>query len=195
MRDLLEQYKETRRHCRKMAEKAETAEDKTHWNAMGSHADFVIRWLETGRQPGNMRGIERRSVYDRTILVDPTDDTNLLLSYNPFDDMPGEKTAETREAEAAMVGEILSCLTDREWEIYEMRHARRMKRREIAEELGVTLGTVSRHLTRAEEKINQVTGRCQQKPPIIRGGTLLRAMFCGESHYNGHASRYGHDAE
>lgn len=164
MQDLLEEYKETRRHCRKMAERARTEEDRTHWNAMGSHADFVVKWLETGRQPGNMRGIERRSVYDRTILVDPTDDKNPLLSYNPFDDMPGEKPAEEREAEAALVDEILSSLTDREREIYEMRHVRRMKQREIAEELGVTLGTVSRHLTRAGEKITHERGAVSKSP-------------------------------
>lgn len=169
MRDILEQYKKTRRHCRKMAEKSETTEDRTQWNAMGNHADFVIQWLETGRQPGSMRGIERRSVYDRTILVDPTDEKNQLLSYNPFDDMPGEKTAEEKEKEGALVDAILSSLTDRERDIYEMRHVRRMKRREIAEELGVTLGTVSRHLTRAEEKITQERVVVSKSPLYIEG--------------------------
>lgn len=172
LRDIKEQYKKTRRLCRKMA-KGSDAEDRKQWNAMGSHADFIVKWLETGRQPGSMRGIEQRSVYEKTDLVDPTDDKDPRLSYNPFEDPPGEKSEEERTIEREMVDAILSPLSSREREIYEMRHDRLMKRWEIAEELEVSLGTVSRHLTRAENKIQDLVS----KNPLYIGGTFRSDSF------------------
>ncbi|MNP84003.1 positive control sigma-like factor [compost metagenome] len=39
------------------------------WNE--SDCEFVIEWLNSGRRPGNKRGIERRAGYEREILLDP----------------------------------------------------------------------------------------------------------------------------
>ncbi|MOA19583.1 positive control sigma-like factor [compost metagenome] len=38
---------------------------------MESDCEFVIEWLNSGRRPGNKRGIERRAGYEREILLDP----------------------------------------------------------------------------------------------------------------------------
>lgn len=156
MRELIKDYKRTRRMCRRKAKEAERSEERTEWNAMASHADFVVQWLETGRQPGNMRGIERRSVYELTTLVDPTNDKDPSLSYNPFDE-PKNKTDEERKKEALLVENILLNLSNREREIFVMRYERLMKRREIAEELGITVGTVAQTLKRAEEKLGYLS--------------------------------------
>ncbi len=38
---------------------------------MIASCSYVIEWLETGRRPGNRRGIERRAGYQREIPTDP----------------------------------------------------------------------------------------------------------------------------
>jgi len=39
---------------------------------MISSCSYVIEWLETGRRPGNRRGIERRAGYQREVPTDPS---------------------------------------------------------------------------------------------------------------------------
>ncbi|WP_188433538.1 sigma-70 family RNA polymerase sigma factor [Kroppenstedtia guangzhouensis] len=174
LQDLLEQYKETRRYCRKMAEKTETGEDRTQWNGMRNHADFVIRWLETGREPGNMRGIERRAVYQREIPVDPhrfplnPSDGNRRRCHDGIrrqvytgyeqaeweDDREDREMAEEDEETIRLfLEEVLGILSDREREVWEMYHVGMMEQDEIAEVLGITQQRVSALFNRAERKM------------------------------------------
>ncbi|GEB35887.1 hypothetical protein [Brevibacillus parabrevis] len=37
---------------------------------MRGDVEWVIEWLESGRRPGNKRGIERRAAYQREKLMD-----------------------------------------------------------------------------------------------------------------------------
>ncbi|XOK58381.1 hypothetical protein ACJ7K1_17455 [Paenibacillus elgii] len=47
-------------------------EDRSLISDMISDCEFVEQWLETGRMPGSRRGIDRRSVYQRTKVWNPS---------------------------------------------------------------------------------------------------------------------------
>lgn len=38
---------------------------------MISGMEYIIEWLDTGKRPGNKRGIERRATYQRERPMDP----------------------------------------------------------------------------------------------------------------------------
>ncbi|MCQ6512965.1 hypothetical protein NPN18_24675, partial [Vibrio parahaemolyticus] len=60
----MKQYKETLWETRKLLKKA-SDEDKEVIRGMISDLEFAIEWMETGRRPGNRRGIERIAAYQR----------------------------------------------------------------------------------------------------------------------------------
>lgn len=155
MRDLIEEYKETRWECRKMAGRAEGKEDKAQWNAMGNHADFVVRWLETGRQPGNVRGVERRAAYEREVLVDPTTfNFDYYLDPEEADEVIDEADEETLDLFFDEIfDEILDQLTEREREVWEMRKVGMMSQDEIAQIVGISRQRVSTLIKSAGRKI------------------------------------------
>ncbi|CAH8709759.1 Fis family transcriptional regulator [Paenibacillus thiaminolyticus] len=53
------------------AEIATLESDMSFLSSMISDREYDIEWMETGRRPGNKRGIERRAAYQRERPVDP----------------------------------------------------------------------------------------------------------------------------
>ncbi|WP_080597837.1 RNA polymerase subunit sigma-24, partial [Rhodococcus rhodochrous] len=80
MQDLLAGYKETwkvlnaayeARRASAEARNEEAIAERQIIGEMRGEVEWIIEWLETGRRPGNRRGIERRSAYEREKLMDP----------------------------------------------------------------------------------------------------------------------------
>lgn len=68
MQDLLQGYKETRRMLKRMHKECQGKYEVTGRQILSSmirEIEWVIEWLETGRRPGNRRGIERRASYQK----------------------------------------------------------------------------------------------------------------------------------
>lgn len=153
LQDLLEQYRGTRRHCRKMAEKTEGS-DREHWGAMARDCEYIIRWLETAKDPDRYKGIENPNAYHREIPVDP--------QKFPFDHYWGEEDNETRPEDEETIDlfmdDLLSCLSEREREVYEMRHGAMMEYHEIAAVVGMSEGGVYNLLKRAGKKLKDSWG-------------------------------------
>ncbi|MGG1314039.1 sigma-70 family RNA polymerase sigma factor [Cohnella laeviribosi] len=109
---------------------------------------YVIEWLETGRRPGNRRGIERRSGVQREILTDPSRLPAVapVCRQEEVADEGGEERR--RRIEAALRG-----LTERERECYVLAHAQCYSYAEIAALLGISKSSVSTYVLRAQRKI------------------------------------------
>lgn len=81
MQDLLIEYKRALKNARKQYEPFKEKEehqlsvqdkhDKKMIASMVSDLEYVVEWLQIGREPGARRGLDRRSVYQRTILANP----------------------------------------------------------------------------------------------------------------------------
>lgn len=157
MQDLLHGYKETRRGLniayealRSDAEAGNEAAiaERQLIGEMRGEVDWVIEWLETGRQPGNKRGIERRAAYQREKLMDPI--RMQAFVYRATAGSPANIT----EWQRHQIEDALCVLSDRERECYTLAHGQGFSHEYIAEMLGITKGSVDSYIVRAQEKIS-----------------------------------------
>lgn len=149
---LLIEYEEGRKDLRRMKGKLnpdvlEDREDRKQINSMINDMSFSIEWLKKGRRPGNLRGIDKRSAYQRRVLLD----MDLLPS---LDIKPEERTLNQEEREAIV--DILVELSHRERQCYLLHMANGWSMQEIADELGIKKPTVQKFIERAKNKINKM---------------------------------------
>lgn len=117
---------------------------------MISNLDYAIEWLETGRRPGNKRGIERYAAYQREI---PTDIVQRFM--NPAPKLELDYTDEQRlQAEF-----IVSIMSERERQCYEMHYIGLYSLDDIALELDMAKGTVQTYIKRANAKVKEYRKR------------------------------------
>ncbi|WP_438446857.1 sigma factor-like helix-turn-helix DNA-binding protein [Gorillibacterium sp. sgz5001074] len=115
--------------------------------AMIRDVDYVIEWLETGRRPGNKRGVERLAAYQRDIPTDLIEKYMLRPQY-----MPQGRSIYSPD-EVVYMEYLLSTLTERECECYVMHIGGLYSMRDIADLLDLTVSTVHETVKRAERKI------------------------------------------
>ena len=164
MRDLINEYKESLRKVRKAKETANEV-DRSILSGMESDLEFAIKWMETGRMPGSRRGAERRAAYEKEWPADPfrmdmpgkyyrsvgaVYVADFVSNYGIDEPEMDEDDAETIRL---FIDDILSCLSEREREVFEMRHVAGLEYHEIAEELGISEVNVGVVLNNAKRKI------------------------------------------
>lgn len=162
---LLSQYKETLKDTHKLLERADDCytlddqlkSDKKIIEGIIEDLEFAILWMETGRRPGNKRGIERLAAYQRERPFDP-----LLMQkyFRNMDDHLYEWDNHIQEDsitswDKERIEDALSVLSKREKEIYLMSRGQNIPYSQIAKYLGITIGTVKTNIKRAEAKISQ----------------------------------------
>jgi RNA polymerase sigma factor (sigma-70 family) len=109
----------------------------------------TIEWLDSGRRPGNKRGIERRAAYQREKLMDPV----RMQAY--ISESPAGSPANLSDWQRFQIKDALSKLSDRERECYVLAHGECFSFSEIAGMLGVSKGSVEVYVTRAQSKISE----------------------------------------
>lgn len=164
----LEAYKETRRRLLAAADRltvtihklepARTEEelgrirqmdsDRAVIIGMISDCSYVIEWLETGRRPGNRRGIERRAAYQREIPTDPAKLPVVAVAPFTLEREEEEQRPKSLRLEAALRG-----LTERERDCFVLAHGHGHTHVEIAGLLGISKSSVGTYLVRAQRKI------------------------------------------
>ncbi|MGG1554979.1 sigma-70 family RNA polymerase sigma factor [Paenibacillus ferrarius] len=117
-------------------------------NEMISDCEWTIEWLETGRRPGNKRGIERRAAYQREKLMDPV----RMQAY--VTRSSAGSPANLSDWQRFQINDALSRLSERERECYVLAHGECFSYSEIAGMLGVSKGSVEVYVTRAQKKIS-----------------------------------------
>lgn len=147
-------YKRTR--ARLLTAEATESDEKAHIAAMVRDCDYIIQWLETGRRPGNKRGVERLAAYQREIPME------LMERYAQPQRL---EIGEYDEWQYQKAEYILSMLTDRERECYELNIGGLYSEREIARMLGITGPAVHDNLKRAKNKIRRY--KAQPLPMIL----------------------------
>lgn len=136
------------------AEIAALESDMSFLSAMISDREYDIEWMETGRRPGNKRGIERRAAYQRERPVDPLK----LQAYVAKSCSGGAVQAERiTDRERDRIEFALAQLTPRERECYEMIRGNGLSYAEAAEILEIERGSVQWFVESAEEKLKHHT--------------------------------------
>jgi len=135
----------------------EIANDLKIISAMERDLQYALEWMTTARRPGNRRGIERRSAYQRTRLFDPL----LVQKYfqaaggDPYKMIDLEPTDTLTQSEKERLEDALSELTDLEKEYYMLHYGRGFSLAEIGNMFCVAKGTVQTTIERAEKKITE----------------------------------------
>ena len=126
------------------------ADDKKVISGMKSDCEFVIEWLNTGRRPGNKRGIERRAGYEREILLDP-----IRMQAFASESKAGSPVNLTDD-QRFQIQYALDQLSERERECYLLAHGECFSHSEIAKMLYLSDGTVSEYIQRAHRKVSEI---------------------------------------
>jgi RNA polymerase sigma-70 factor (ECF subfamily) len=115
---------------------------------MISDVNYAIEWLHTGRQPNAKRGIDRRSVYQRTVYMDPAKMQHYMRPTN-------SRSASTlTEDERDRLRDVLSILSERERECYELHYGYGFTYDEVAVMLKISKGSVEEYVKRAHAKVS-----------------------------------------
>lgn len=170
LNELLVEYRQTLKETRKLLANLEKkitiaqrdknykwlemlANDKKIVNSWISNLQYSIQWLSTGKRPGSRRGIERRSVYQKEILVDSTEIARVIDSkQNSFLESVQDTEEELKHFEQ-VTNCILDVLTEKEQDIYKM-HINGLAPFEIAKYMEMPYKTVYKTISRCKEKIS-----------------------------------------
>ena len=148
---LISEYEETKKELERYRETLD--KDDLYENiergvvgGMIRDMNYALKWMKTGRRPGNRRGIEKMNVYHRTALLDPA-------LFPSLDIEPEERTL--TDEEKRRIVDILWTLSTRERQCYLLHMCYGMSYTEIAKELKISRGTVQRYVERAREKVKK----------------------------------------
>ncbi|SCA85172.1 positive control sigma-like factor [Bacillus glycinifermentans] len=112
--------------------------------------EYVVDWLENGREPGIRRAIDRRDSYKRMLIKDPRIIDTFTEGTNRF-----EPDHEVSVADKARIEAALSVLTAREKEIFILHKVERFSYERIAAMLGIKKSTVQTNVKRAQTKMKK----------------------------------------
>lgn len=120
-------------------------------NAAISSATYVITWISTGREPGTIRGIERRAAYEREVTFEGKWLDSLIDQDAIIHDLPRQDD-EVREMKKELVEDLKRYLTERQLEVFVML-GEGVEQTEIAKILGVSKQTVNGIVVRGRKAI------------------------------------------
>lgn len=160
MEDLLFEYKRALKNTKKLYKPyqdeqgltAEQLNDKKLIRNMMTDLEYVIDWLENGREPGIRRAIDRRDSYKRMLLKDP----RIIDTFS--EQSAFEPAQEVSAYDKARIESALSALTAREKEIFILHKVEQFSYERIAAMLGIKKSTVQTNVKRAQLK-NRETDR------------------------------------
>ncbi|TWT04617.1 sigma factor-like helix-turn-helix DNA-binding protein [Planomicrobium sp. CPCC 101079] len=124
--------------------------DLTQYNSIIEETEFVLKWLETGRDPNNYRGADKKNVYQHRSFqsMDFIPDITEQLEEGP-------KHLYMSPEEKIIMADIFAALSFRERHCYILHIGRQVSVAKIAQGLGVGKSTAQSYIERAKKKIAQ----------------------------------------
>lgn len=139
--------KNTKRILRAVRTLSTEKADRQIIGEMISDCDFSQQWQQTGRRPGNMRGIERTAAYQREKLMDP-----IRMQAFVSQSQAGSPS-NLSESDRANIESALSGLSPRERECYELHRGMCYSYGTIANMIGIKKATVQSYVETADRKL------------------------------------------
>lgn len=150
---LLKEYKQGRKELKNMRNELTDSErdrlDKTKINSMINEMSYVIKWLETGRNPDELRGVNIKNIYRLRYLE------NMDLLPDISQEFEREQLELTEEKKKILV-QVFASLSDRERDCFILHVTQEMSMAEIAKELKISKSAVQIYINRAKDKINRI---------------------------------------
>jgi len=153
MLELLIQYKRGRKELIDMVAKLGTSEqdklDKETLNSMIRDMSFIIKWIEQGKNPEELRGIDIRKNYHIKYL------SNMEILPDITEQIEREPPKLTDEQKQIII-KVIESLSDRERDCFILYATQGLSMSEIAGDLGISKSAVQRYIERAKIKINRI---------------------------------------
>lgn len=151
--DLLHEYGigkkdlERRRDWNKRSN-AQEMNDLTQINSMIESMSFSMEFMETGKEPGTYKGIDKKRVYQRQSFasMDFIPDITEQLEEGP-------KQLRMSAEEKIILADIFAALSYRERQCYILHEASGLSMGKIADEVGLKRRTVQQYIERARKKV------------------------------------------
>lgn len=150
---LIQEYSNGKRQLHKLRnsldkENPTDRQDKKIINSMIDDMEFTIEWLETGKQPGTYRGVDKRLAYQRKAL----ESMDIIPDITEQLDINNRQLYMTSE-EKIILADILTSFSLRERQCYVLHKAQGMSMGQIADELSLSKATVQMYISRARRKV------------------------------------------
>lgn len=146
--ELILQYEQSRKGLYTMKRNLGNSEldkqDKSQINSMINTLQESIDWMSVGREPGKMRGIDKRAAYQRRVIAD-------MDMFPSLDIVPEER--ELSDDEKRAIFNILAELSPRERQCFLLHTVYFLSFADISRELNVGKSTVQKYIERAKNKI------------------------------------------
>lgn len=146
-----ENYRRSAKMTRALLTRTQDKAERGIIGGMISECEYAAEWLESGRRPGNIRGVERpyqvRSWDPKWLEEYHSSSSRFSMSREPSRDLTDDERFRIEEA-------MHEC-SPREKQCFILYHAHGMTLEEIAMELHVGKSTVQTYIERASEKIEK----------------------------------------
>lgn len=153
--ELIPQYKKGRKELRMMNNELSDDNidslDRSRINGMVDSMGFSIEWMETGRQPGVFRGIDKRDAY----RAKQYDDMDIIPDINEHLRKERESLYMSTEQRQDLIY-LFRSFSDRERQCFIMYEAEQLSMQKIADRLGIKKSTVQQYIERAREKVKLI---------------------------------------
>ncbi|PKH09848.1 sigma factor-like helix-turn-helix DNA-binding protein [Planomicrobium sp. MB-3u-38] len=123
-------------------------QDLTQINSMIESMAYSMEWMETGRQPGTYKGIDIKSIYQKRSFesMDIIPDITEQLEEGP-------KQLYMTAEEKIILADIFASFSFRERQCYILHEASGISMGTIAQELGLSKGSVQYYIQQARKKV------------------------------------------
>lgn len=146
-------YRRSGRMARALLARTQDKGERRLIGEMVSDCEYAAEWLETGRRPGNRRGIERRAAYQRERPVDPI----VLQAYLGNRSAGGfVQSSSVTDEDRRRIDNVLEQLTVRQRDAYVAVIGKGLSYAEAAELMDVEKGSVQSFVQEAECKIRRI---------------------------------------
>ncbi len=153
--ELIPQYKEglSDLECisSNLTDSLEDRVDSTQINSMIDSMGFSVEWMETGRQPGTYRGVDKKDAY----RPKQYDEMDVIPDITEQLEKEREPLYMDREQRQALI-HLFKNFSNRERQCYLMYEAERLSMGKIADRLGIKKRTVQQYIERARDKVKLI---------------------------------------
>ncbi|MFD2330075.1 sigma-70 family RNA polymerase sigma factor [Cohnella sp. GCM10020058] len=148
-----ENYRRSGRMAKALLARTQDKGERRTIGEMVGECEYAAEWLETGRRPGNRRGIERRAAYQRERPVDPL----VMQAYIGNRSAGGAVQASSvSDDDRQRIDNMFAKLTEKEREAYLMVRGDGLSYEEVAEILQIKRGSVQSRVESAQGKIQKM---------------------------------------
>lgn len=157
--ELIQEYTGGRQELKRRADQVDRnnpveMNDLKQFNSMFDSMTYSLEWMTTGRQPNTYRGVDEKAVYQRRSYENIDLIPDIAEQLKEEGDINKKHLYMTRE-EKVIMADILASFSLRERQCYILHEAQKMSMSAIADELGISKGTVQGYIEKARKKVRE----------------------------------------